>query len=312
MSGSRGRRYRIRVENTLKHLLNCEGEGIPATRASVAGVLRRGDAAVTQLLSELQQRGLVLARGHGDSGVALHLTASGRTYATHVLRAHRLWERFLAERTGLGPSRWHRDADRREHVSTEAEVRELARSLGYPRFDPHGDPIPEEGEALHPLRQRPLSSLTGGATCQVVHIEDEPTDVYARVVAAGIEVGSIIEVVAAGRDAVCYRLGDRTLELAAIVAANVGVQPLESHEHTTAATLGDLPVGAAAEVRELSGGCRGLRRRRLLDLGFTRGAAVAVLFAGASGDPTAFQIRGTVISLRNADAAQILVDPLPS
>lgn len=74
-------------------------------------------------------------------------------------------------------------------------------------------------------------------------------------------------------------------------------------DHETFSPLSDLPEGTRARVRalHLSGGMR----RRLQDLGLVAGTRVACIQRAAAGDPTAYRIRGAVIALRNADAAQI-------
>ena len=73
-------------------------------------------------------------------------------------------------------------------------------------------------------------------------------------------------------------------------------------------TLDRLPVGQAASVVDIVG--EEAMRRRLLDLGFTPEAEVRSLFRAASGDPTAYMVRGAVIALRSAYAAGITVLPL--
>lgn len=70
-------------------------------------------------------------------------------------------------------------------------------------------------------------------------------------------------------------------------------------------TLTGLPEGASAVVEALGG--EGEARRRLLDLGFTPGALVTCLFSAPSGDPRAYEVRGSVIALRREDAAQMTV-----
>ena len=70
-------------------------------------------------------------------------------------------------------------------------------------------------------------------------------------------------------------------------------------------TLIRLPEGTSAVVEALGG--QGEARRRLLDLGFTPGARVTCLFSAPSGDPRAYMVRGSVVALRGADAAQMTI-----
>jgi DtxR family Mn-dependent transcriptional regulator len=185
----------------------------------------------------------------------------------------------------------------------------LARDLGDPLYDPHGDPIPTAGGLLPHRTGQPLSALRASSIGRVVHLEDEPDHVYAEVLAAGIEIGTTIEVDERTAKAVRVRVDGRPVVLPPVVAANVSVESLAEVPGEPARSLAGLVVGQLATVNGLSAGCRGMQRRRLLDLGFTPGAQVSALFRSAAGDPVAYRIRDTVISLRGADAELILVAP---
>ena len=73
-----------------------------------------------------------------------------------------------------------------------------------------------------------------------------------------------------------------------------------------ACTLDHLPTGSSARISSLN--ADGIRRRRLMDLGFVPGACVTALQPGPWGDPVAYGIRGAVIALRNEDAAGIYIE----
>lgn len=71
--------------------------------------------------------------------------------------------------------------------------------------------------------------------------------------------------------------------------------------------LSELPLGGRARVLSIAPACRGLQRRRLLDLGLVPGTVVSAELKGAAGGPTAYRIRGAVIALRRAQADQIQI-----
>ena len=79
-----------------------------------------------------------------------------------------------AGETGLDEREWHGEADRREHTLTPDEVDRLARHLGHPRYDPHGDPIPTARGHIAPFPGIPLTDYPVGAEAEVTHLEDEP------------------------------------------------------------------------------------------------------------------------------------------
>ena len=72
----------------------------------------------------------------------LQLSSEGRSYALRIIRIHRLWEKYLADETGVDEREWHHSAEEFEHKLTPTDADALAAQIGNPVFDPHGDPIP--------------------------------------------------------------------------------------------------------------------------------------------------------------------------
>ncbi|MDX1676020.1 MAG: metal-dependent transcriptional regulator, partial [Longimicrobiales bacterium] len=180
---------RVRLEDGLKHLLDSERSGRPVTLETMAGRLEVSRGEASEVLTKLTERGLAVA---GPSGYGL--TEAGRTYALRILRTHRLWERYLADRTGVPATEWHGHAERVEHELTEAEAEELATRLGDPRYDPHGDPIPTAAGEIPARTGTPLSRVEPGRSAVIRHLEDEPDAVFERLVSAGLAPGEVLEV----------------------------------------------------------------------------------------------------------------------
>ncbi len=297
---------RVEVEDALKHIWDGEYRQRPATLESLAGALGLSGRAAADLVDRLGRLDLL---DHEDS--TLRLTPDGRRDALRVIRIHRLWERYLADETGLDAREWHAHAERREHGTSDQQAEALAATLGHPRFDPHGDPIPTPGGEVPPHQGMPLTQLTPDQVAEVIHIEDEPDAVFAQIVAAGLMPGMRVRLLE--RTPKRLRIAAETEEmvLAPVVAANVTVLPLEQPEPVTAMTrLSAIAPGEAAEVVALAATCRGAQRRRLLDLGVVPGTHVASELRGPSGDPTAYRIRGALIALRRDQAHHILVQRL--
>ncbi|MEE4253603.1 MAG: iron dependent repressor, metal binding and dimerization domain protein, partial [Desulfuromusa sp.] len=140
----------ILIQDTLKHLAEWEYEELPVSQESIATEVSITQDQVTSLLHDLESADLIKPG-------SLKLTANGREYALHVLRAHRLYETFLARKTGVSESQWHVQAHIEEHKLSAADVEKLDRDLNYPRFDPHGDPIPTAAGEMPPKRGQPLT-----------------------------------------------------------------------------------------------------------------------------------------------------------
>jgi DtxR family Mn-dependent transcriptional regulator len=295
---------RVEIEDALKYLYNCEYSGTNATLEGLSGALRISDRRVVQLATKLEALGLLTTVAEG-----LRLTESGRNNALHVIRIHRLWEAYLAEQTGVPPSAWHREADRREHHTTPEAAEALAARTGDPRFDPHGDAIPTVDGQIAPRRGLPLSQLGAGILAEVVHVEDEPQVLYDQLLARGVRPGTRVRLLDVEPEQLRVDLDGRASDLTTLAAANVLVKPLPRTAELEAPTarLSELELGESARVVRISPICRGLQRRRLFDLGLIPGTTVTAELRSPSGDPTAYRIRGTLIALRKEQADLIHV-----
>jgi len=132
------RRDRALIEDALKHISGRRREGARPDAASLAGALDLSRQAAERLIVRIQAVGLL--RRSPDR---LELTEEGERWALQVVRAHRLWETYLANEARLPTAEIHDYAEREEHrlIAREA-VDELDAFLGHPRSDPHGEPIP--------------------------------------------------------------------------------------------------------------------------------------------------------------------------
>lgn len=310
--GARWRRLRrlderVRLEDALKHVYMCERRGQACTLESLAGRLEISVDAAATLLSRLTH--LELVRPDRD---APELTEQGRASALQVVRTHRLWERYLADRTGIPAGEWHDEAERMEHTLSAAEVDALESRLGHPRFDPHGDPIPTAGGEIPPVRGTALLNAGSGATVEVLHLEDEPRAIYDRLVSFGMGPGIRLDVLERSERGMRVQGDGRAWTLDPVEARNVTVRLLPSGERAreSALTLADLVPGESARVLALSPACQGTQRRRLLDLGVVRETEITAEMSSASGDPMAYRIRGALIALRREQAAWVLVEPV--
>jgi DtxR family Mn-dependent transcriptional regulator len=93
---------------------------------------------------------------------SIELTVAGRRAALAVVRHHRLLELYMAKALGIPWDRVHEEADRLEHGLSGEVADALARVLGEPSADPHGDPIPNRDLELPATSTRPLSECQAG------------------------------------------------------------------------------------------------------------------------------------------------------
>lgn len=295
---------RIPIQDTLKHLIQCEYDEIDVSPESLAEELSLAQDQLDHVLNDLEAAQLI-----ERSGGIPTLTQTGREYALHVLRAHRLYETYLAEKTGVSDDRLHAKADVEEHKLSAADVEQLALELDHPRYDPHGDPIPTATGEMPPRRGQPLTDYPSGWEGRVIHVEDEPPSLYAYIYAANIAPGTVLRIVERNDDELLIRTEGCSYRFPGDVAKQITVVPLENGElfDESLQRLSSLVEDEQASVVGLSPLCRGLERNRLLDLGLVPGSGISVDLVSPSGSPIAYRIRGASIALRRPQADLVLI-----
>ena len=299
---------RERTENALKHLLRQATDGHSASFRSLKGELGLGDRALIALIERLEDEGLVRTEG-----TQLRLTPDGERLALHVLRAHRLWELYLAEELGVPIARVHAEAERQEHRLSPQQLDRLSAAMGHPDVDPHGDPIPGADGSVPESPGTVLTAWPLSTPARIVHLEDEPPLAYAQLTAEGLRLGQVVRVIERTPARLMLNDGENEFRLAPMLAANVHVVAAGSEQPAAregVIALTELPSGTVADIVALDPAFRGFARRRLLDLGFTPGARIRSDLATFTGDPRAYRLRGTTIALRREQSDRVLVKPI--
>lgn len=296
---------REKLEDALKHLYDMEAKGLPCIPEGIAGVLSMSAPESAILLRRLVSMGLLKA-----DGGAFRLTSEGRSYALRIIRVHRLWERYLADETTVSESDWHVEAEKKEHLITAEEAAALERRLGHPAYDPHGDPIPSAAGELPEISWKSLISLKEGDIAGIVHIEDEPPAYYAQLAAQGFYPGLQVRIIEQKSDRITVEANGNEIALAPVLAANLSVVPLPAEELKAGVfrTLSTLKPGERGIVTGISQACRGLQRRRLMDLGVVPGAVIEVAMESVTRDPIAYSVRGATIALRKQQSDMISIE----
>lgn len=293
------------IEDILKQLYRLESYGAEIDINALTNSLKIKDGQIIAAIHKMSVNGLVKVEGD-----FIRLTKEGRQYALKIIRVHRLWEKYLAEKTGFDKTEWHDRAEEMEHVLSHEETEVLAVQLGNPMYDPHGDPIPNTSGKLKELEGEPLSSLSVNAFGRIVHIEDEPDVIYRQILAEKIHIGSIIRVEEKNNERIVFYSEGEEFVLAPIVAANITVAELKKEivEEGDTVRLSTLVEGEVGKIVGMSKECRGENRRRLLDLGFVKGTEIKIDLNSPMKNPVAYSVKGTSIALRNDQASKILIN----
>ena len=292
------------VEDALAHLHQFQHDGRPASVESLSNTLGTSTGHTLILVDRMAQMDLVAVTGQG-----MRLTAAGHRWALQIVRAHRLFERYLADETSVPREKIHAHAHQLEHTVSEAQVDKMDADMGHPAFDPQGDPIPNAAGDMKEIKSQKLVEWPVGVPAQIVHIEDEPPEVYAQIIAEDLHPGMVITILDATSVRVVIGTPENEHVLAPVVAANISVReaPIDRVE-PSGVPLTALKHGEQGRVVGLSPACQGLTRRRFLDLGLTPGVRVERVMQSAFSDPTAYRVRGTMIALRREQSDLILID----
>lgn len=177
-------------ENYLKTIYHLQQSSSPVSTTDLATALRTAPASITDMLKKLSKKNMVSYKAY----YGCTLTPIGNSKAVAIIRRHRLWEYFLSQKLGFSWEEVHEVADELEHVSNEKLINKLDEYLGFPRSDPHGDPIPDANGKMVQVQQISLSSLPEKKIAIVAQIGNQSPEALEMLDAKKIAIGTKIQV----------------------------------------------------------------------------------------------------------------------
>ena len=182
----------LTIENYVKTIYEIcsRQQDKPAATGQLAKALGVLPGTVTSMMKTLSYSELASYQPY--EGV--RLTASGNALALRVLRRHRLIELFLVRTLELSWDEVHEEAENMEHAVSDLLVDRIEVFLGYPDFDPHGDPIPKADGTVLMSTGTSLDAVKVGTEVKVVRVLDQSSDFLKELTEKGIEIGTILEV----------------------------------------------------------------------------------------------------------------------
>ena len=180
----------IAEENYLKAIYKL-AEDEPGQEVStnrIAAALATRAASVTDMLRRLAEKGLL----DYEKYRGVRLTAEGRRVALLTVRKHRLWEVFLVKQLGFSWDEVHEVAEELEHVQSPLLLQRLDAFLGFPAFDPHGDPIPAADGAVRRPAHRLLADLTVGERGTLVAVKNTSAPFLQYLDKVGLPLGATL------------------------------------------------------------------------------------------------------------------------
>ena len=143
-------------------------DGAFVNNKAIAEEMATTPASVTDMLNRLFKKKLIVYQSHKGA----KLTAEGRQNAMNLVRKHRLWEVFLVDKLKFTWDEVHEIAEQLEHIQSEELTKRLSDFLGNPKYDPHGDPIPDEKGHIQPQSKHLLAELSETEVGVIVGVEE--------------------------------------------------------------------------------------------------------------------------------------------
>ena len=178
-------------ENYLKTIYHLGLKGSDkVSPTAIAEALKNNPASVVDMLKKLSDKKLI----NYDKKKGARLTEKGIKAAADIVRKHRLWEVFLLQKLDYSWDEIHDIAEQMEHVHHKELADRLDKFLGYPDFDPHGDPIPKANGKMAQTFKTTLFEVEAGKKYRVLAVKDTSPEFLQYLQKLGITIGSKLKV----------------------------------------------------------------------------------------------------------------------
>jgi len=182
--------YTTSEENYIKAIYHLQKVDGMVTTNELAAELESKPASITDMMKKLKAKKLLNYQPYQG----FRLTADGTKVALGIIRRHRLWEFFLAEKLKFTWDEVHEVAEDLEHVSNKKLIDKLDEYLGFPRIDPHGDPIPDANGKIEISKKICITELAVNTISTVASVSDHSSEILELLEHKKIAIGTKVEV----------------------------------------------------------------------------------------------------------------------
>ena len=183
--------YSQSEEDYLKALYHLETDYDSISTNSIAGYLDMKPSSVTDMLKKLSEKKFINYQKYKGTS----LTKKGKLIALSIVRKHRLWETFLVDKLGFGWDQVHSIAEELEHIKSEQLIENLDNFLGNPKYDPHGDPIPNKDGKIEKMNQKLLIELKAGQKGIITGVKKGTASLLSYLDKEKIKLGDSVKVI---------------------------------------------------------------------------------------------------------------------
>ncbi|MCI0448841.1 MAG: metal-dependent transcriptional regulator [Chlorobi bacterium] len=176
------------IEDYLKNIYHIQEEGGKANTGNLASILSVSPASVSEMVTKLSKQGWI----ENEPYHGFKLTGEGEKISIALIRKHRLLEVFLYQNMNYQWDEVHAEAERIEHVVSDKFIDKLDEYLGYPKFDPHGDPIPDKNGKIPPTHYKLLNSAAPEKDYTIAKVNDSSREILKYLSKIGLKLNSKI------------------------------------------------------------------------------------------------------------------------
>ena len=182
--------YTVSEENYIKSIYHLQQNARNVSTNELAERLRTKPASVTDMLKKLKGKNLL----DYEKYYGVKLTPEGRKLALEVIRRHRLWENFLVNHLQFNWDEVHDIAEQLEHVQSSMLADKLDAYMDFPRFDPHGDPIPDSKGKMETMNQVNLLQLPVGQVAEICAVGSQQTELLEMLRNKKLQMGTTVSI----------------------------------------------------------------------------------------------------------------------
>lgn len=179
------------LEDYLKNIYSIQHTYGKVTTSNLAEKLSISASAVSDMISKLSKTGYIKNIPYKG----FELTKKGEAIALNLVRKHRIWEVFLVEQLNYPWENVHNEAENLEHASSDELISRLEKFLEYPKYDPHGHPIPDKEGKIHADKIIPAAELNIGDSGIIKQVSDESSELLIYLTKAGLKLNDEIKVI---------------------------------------------------------------------------------------------------------------------
>ncbi|MCX7877177.1 MAG: metal-dependent transcriptional regulator [Ignavibacteria bacterium] len=177
-------------EDYLKKIYILQEQGNKVNTGILASAMGVSPASVSEMVNKLSDlRWIKNEPYHG-----FKLTREGEKLSVNLIRKHRLLEVFLSEHLNYKWEEVHEEAEKIEHTVSDKFINKLEEYLGFPKFDPHGDPIPDRNGKFETMNYKVLTSAEKGRKYIVARVNDVSREILKYLTSIGLKLNSRIEI----------------------------------------------------------------------------------------------------------------------